>query len=378
VTFRLIVRANQGRIKLSITIVLSSILPPLSNLFWGVFHWLHGGLTIAIFYFVWLHTSSSIAKVTTIVAFASIGAAFLLSSLNAGYYCGFRTLTVSKMQSQDGPTTWLKVDVPRFMKVQPGQYVRIWTPTITPFVSRPFLIVWWSHQNHRTILELPLEWGDGVSSRAQRIHERSLSLMSSPYGRTIDLGSFSAVLFVATGSGILAEIPYILQCLIEDPVGVGARKLVYVIWKCRSEQASWVFEWCKRLINIDNVSRVSTLVCSATLTFTKIRQRLKFHVYSDKDWKDKTEHVECHANEEYDTMTATGIVNKFLAEVDYHASELERSNIPHCDVGHTLKSDIWRVLRLCIYLDHANRHINIYLLRVCYIRCCLTISIVSL
>jgi len=48
-------------------------------------------------------------------------------------------------------------------------------------------------------------------------------------------------------------------------------------------------------------------------------------VYSDQGWEDKTGHVECHANEDYAAMSATGIVDKFLGKVDRHASELERS-----------------------------------------------------
>jgi NAD(P)H-flavin reductase len=185
-----------------------------------------------------------------------------LSILQYPFYSGFQSLRVK--QKVERGTVNLDVHVPRITSIKAGQYVRIWMPRVSPFFSHSLMIVWWSHGEHHTQLELLARRGASFSQRLQKLLSNKTSLvpfsmMSRPYGKTLDLRPFSAVLFVASGTGFLAQIPYILQSLIEDRVGAGARKMIHVVWKCKTEQAYWVKDWCQRLVNIDNNSRVSAM-----------------------------------------------------------------------------------------------------------------------
>jgi len=101
------------------------------------------------------------------------------------------------------------------LKVEAGQYINLWIPTVSfsSFLqSHPFVIAS-CEEGEWTTLELLVDPQKGLTSKLQRLarygsgSDSRLALFTGPHGTSAPLGDFERVLMVASGFGIVAQLP---------------------------------------------------------------------------------------------------------------------------------------------------------------------------
>lgn len=268
-------------------------------------------LTIPIIVFAWRHTSHAKAGVTAAVIVLTVvaGAAFTASIVQYLFY--------SKCQSlqgvlQDDPILCFKVKLPRHASIRAGQYTRVWVPRMSFLRSQLFLIVWWSYEGSHTNVELVPQSKLAVTfaNRLRTDGEGTkpglpFCFMTPPYGKVINLKPFSALLFVASGSGIIAQIPYIMQAILHNINNSGCKKMINVLWVCKSSQVKCAEEWLNRLIWLDNHAEVCfNHSIEHTTIAANCLQRLHISIYCDELGK-TTRHVQYHEESDFKDVVFT-------------------------------------------------------------------------
>lgn len=110
------------------------------------------------------------------------------------------------------------------LKVEAGQYINLWIPSISfsSFLqSHPFVVAS-CEEGEWTTLELLVDPQKGFTSKLQRParygsgsdpNDSRLALFTGPHGASAPLGNFERLLMVASGFGIVAQLPYLRQLI---------------------------------------------------------------------------------------------------------------------------------------------------------------------
>lgn len=145
--------------------------------------------------------------------------------------------------TQVNETVKIKMTMSRPIKVEAGQYINVWIPSVSfwSFVqSHPFVVTSWAEGNQEE-LELFIEPRRGLTRELlfhgkidMKSNRSRLALFSGPHGVSIPVCGYENVLMVASGFGIAAELPYVKQ-LIHGYNNCKARtRRVHLVWQLQS------------------------------------------------------------------------------------------------------------------------------------------------
>ena len=137
------------------------------------------------------------------------------------------------------------VTVPSRLQIKPGQYINLWVPSISfwSFLqSHPFVVASCT-DGEQTTLELLIGPQKGLTSKFQRNStnvsdsasaDLRLALFSGPHGLSAPLAEFETVLLVASGLGIVTQLPY-LRHLIRGYNDFQVRtRRIHLVWQLES------------------------------------------------------------------------------------------------------------------------------------------------
>lgn len=110
------------------------------------------------------------------------------------------------------------------LKVDAGQYINLWIPSVSfwSFLQSHLFVVASCEEGEHTTLGLLVDPQKGFTSKLQRLaryesgSNRSdfrLALFTGLHGVSAPLGEFERVLMVASGFGIVAQLPYLRQLI---------------------------------------------------------------------------------------------------------------------------------------------------------------------
>ena len=208
----------------------------------------HQALALLCLYALWQHLKSK-SLLVRICLYVSTGMLGLTSCLqlcsilyrNASFRRGFPRARVTKM----GGGIKVTIMVPSRLQMKPGQYINLWIPSISfwSFLqSHPFVVASCT-EGEQTTLELLLGPQKGLSSKFLRNSTNGsgsapadlrLALFSGPHGLSAPLADFEIVLLVASGLGIVAQLPY-LRHLIRGYNDFEVRtRRIHLVWQLDS------------------------------------------------------------------------------------------------------------------------------------------------
>ena len=137
------------------------------------------------------------------------------------------------------------VTVPRAWKVQPGQYVRFWTPASGYWAflqTHPFTVAWWTEdENGKAVTVSLLVKGQHGLSRslvAMKPREPFVASIGGPFGNTVDTTHYNTIVLFATGIGIAAQLPVLKQAFSDYQQGKNIVRRLSIIWQMDSERTS--------------------------------------------------------------------------------------------------------------------------------------------
>lgn len=169
--------------------------------------------------------------------------AFLLTLLLQGFFIHRSQARIAHFED----TIKVELTLSRPLKVKAGQYINLWIPSLSfwsIFQSHPFTVASWS-DGEQDSLDLFIEPRGGMTQKL--LHHLTpgsdgsqprldgslprLALFSGPHGISAPVGDYETVLMVASGSGIVAQLPYLKQLV----YGYNARKSrtrrVHLVWQ---------------------------------------------------------------------------------------------------------------------------------------------------
>jgi NAD(P)H-flavin reductase len=126
------------------------------------------------------------------------------------------------------------------MKVDAGQYVNLWMPTVSLFSwaqTHPFTVTSWS-RGQQTTLDLYVNAQRGLSAtlldRARRAPDGSVSVtafVTGPHGTSEPVNQYESILLIASGPGIAAVIPYLKKLIYVHNTSTCRTRRVHVVWQ---------------------------------------------------------------------------------------------------------------------------------------------------
>lgn len=172
---------------------------------------------------------------------------FLLASLlvqllllliqNRFFVHGFAQARLTRV----GNAVCIKITTPVHLRIHGGQYVNIWMPGMSIqsiFQSHPFVVASADREKKGSKLKLMIQPRRGWTLHLFRLAldmDRSAPLFtvlfSGPHGIPIPVGDYGIVILAASGSGILAQLPY-LQRLIRGYNNLSSRtRRIRLVWE---------------------------------------------------------------------------------------------------------------------------------------------------
>jgi len=144
-------------------------------------------------------------------------------------------------------TIKIELTLSRPLKVKAGQYITLWIPSLSfwsIFRGHPFTVVSWSDRKQGS-LELFIEPRGGISRKLlHRLTSSStrsqpdptsslthLALFSGPHGISAPVGDYETVLMIASGSGIVAQLPYLKQLIYRYNARKSCTRRVHLVWQ---------------------------------------------------------------------------------------------------------------------------------------------------
>jgi predicted ferric reductase len=215
--------------------------PFLRSFSYEIFIRIHQALAIVSAYSIWRHLESK-PLIPRIPAYI-FAAAFLLTLLLQGFFIHRSQARIAHFED----TIKVELTLSRPLKVKAGQYINLWIPSLSfwsIFQSHPFIVASWS-DGEQNSLDLFIEPRRGITQKllhhlipgtdgSQPRLDGSLprlALFSGPHGISAPVGDYETVLMVTSGSGIVAQLPYLKQLI----YGYNARKSrtrrVHLVWQ---------------------------------------------------------------------------------------------------------------------------------------------------
>jgi predicted ferric reductase len=229
--------------------------------FYEVFQKLHLILAAVLIAAIYLHSASkNLWKAPIVYLFAAICLQIAIGAFRFGWTlyrnikhrkplnrATVQTITY-KTKNRDTPVSdavHVHVRVSRTWRPRAGQYVYLSIPGVshTSFVqSHPFFVPWWYRDAEGDVIVFIVQKRKGftqdlfrhtTNDADQRNEMRAI--IEGPYGKGLDLKSYSTILLFATGIGIAGQLPYITQLLEEYHNSREKNRRIAVFWELDSE-----------------------------------------------------------------------------------------------------------------------------------------------
>lgn len=225
---------------------------PLRRLSYELFLRSHQALALATLWAVWGHVQST-TKLARYVVIGSVGG-FALSIVGQvlqilwTHRCFCRGLPRAHI-ARLGDATRLAVWIPTRCTVRPGQYVNVWMPGLdfrSFWESHPFYVVFAHHRGHGTLMELMVKpqrgwtarlWMHARATAPERVEQvfptldTYVAVFSGPHGGAIQVDTYGLVVLIASGWGLMAQVPYLQALIRGHQEGVVKARRIHLIWQ---------------------------------------------------------------------------------------------------------------------------------------------------
>ena len=132
----------------------------------------------------------------------------------------------------------ISIEVRRRIDVIPGQYINLWTPSISfwsALQSHPFMVMASHRQDNTTTLDILVHSRKGLTSKlaqyAQGESKFSSLMFTGPHGVPAPVAKYHKVMIVASGVGIVAQLPYLTQLTQRYSTSNWHLRDVHLIWQ---------------------------------------------------------------------------------------------------------------------------------------------------
>ena len=202
----------------------------------------HQALAILCAYSIWRHVpSKTLFPRIYLYIFAGL---FGLTSVIEGITVIHRNGVVYHERShavitQSSGTVKLKIRVSSLLKVEPGQYINLWMPSVSfwaPVQSHPFVVTTWADTPMNT-LDLFVVPRRGFTrqlldyARDRNGAKTKWVIFSGPHGKSIPVGTYETVLLVADGAGIAAQLPYLKKLIHGYHTRRVLTRRIHLVWQ---------------------------------------------------------------------------------------------------------------------------------------------------
>lgn len=150
----------------------------------------------------------------------------------------------TESQAQSEKLTKMCLVLPRPLDILPGQYIKIWLPTINIWSwaqMHPFMVTSWSRQKKQQVLDLIIQPNGTLSADLVRLNKRAgtgytslPAFFTGPHGINQPVGCFENILLVASGAGIAAIVPYAKEIIHAYDTRTSNVRHVKLIWNAGS------------------------------------------------------------------------------------------------------------------------------------------------
>jgi len=129
------------------------------------------------------------------------------------------------------------LELPRPLHVKEGQYIGIWTHKLgmlSGLQVHPFMITSWS-EGKTNKLRLLVEPRNGWTKKLLRYSDTPWrALFSGPYGVSVPTRDYAVVLLVASGLGLVAQIPYLKRLIHDHNARRTRARRIHLVWQLKT------------------------------------------------------------------------------------------------------------------------------------------------
>jgi len=159
-----------------------------------------------------------------------------------------------------GHVVCLTVFLPSGIVVRAGQYINVYMPTgsfWSPWQIHPFVVASARRHEGGMLLELMVEprrgWTSKLAVRAregdrtdseQPSRRSYIVIFSGPHGHPIDVDMYGLVILVASGWGLMAQVPYLQHLIRGNNNSTTKARRIRLIWQLGHE--GWLicsYQW---------------------------------------------------------------------------------------------------------------------------------------
>lgn len=226
--------------------------PPVRRWCYELFLRSHQVLALGTLWAVWghVHHTTTLAQYTVVGSVScftllTIVQLFHMLWVHRCFWAGLPRAHITRMDNATRVAIW----TPRRYLVRPGQYINIWMPGLSLrsfWESHPFYVVFAHHRGHGTLLELMVQPRRGWTARLWMYArptapnhieavfpspDTHLVLFSGPHGGSIRVEEYGVVVLVASGWGLMGQMPYLQALIRGHREGVMKARRIHLIWQ---------------------------------------------------------------------------------------------------------------------------------------------------
>ena len=134
--------------------------------------------------------------------------------------------------------------VPGTVKIQVGQYISICVPftgLLSVFQWHPFVVIDAWQEGEQMELTLLINPRRGFTSKLPHyinLGSSYTSLMVGPFGMSLHIEKYAAIVMVASGTGIWSHLPYLRHLTLADGRGKGYLSRAFLLWQLKDIRKS--------------------------------------------------------------------------------------------------------------------------------------------
>ncbi|KAJ2982467.1 hypothetical protein NQ176_g1365 [Zarea fungicola] len=201
---------------------------------------MHQALSLAFAYAIWRHVGS--VKLFPSLYIYVGGALFLTTSTAFLGYVVYRNrsgLSWARI-SLDKGTIQVRLQLSRPLKVQAGQYISLWLPSVSSSSfaqTHPFTITSWS-KGPQNFLDFFIEPRHGFTKDLLALLEDGpttcLALFSGPHGKQLPISRYENIVMLATEFGIAAHLSYLKQLMHDQRNRTTPVRRIHLVWQMKT------------------------------------------------------------------------------------------------------------------------------------------------
>ncbi|CAI7582909.1 unnamed protein product [Penicillium manginii] len=243
---------------LSLILTILSTLSLIQRVAYDLLLRVHQALAVFFLYAAWMHVPAdrTILVLAICLSVIVLFGALLYQTWSLFYWSGIWTVRrhcflqwPSQNDIQEDCNIWpdsdavmLSLTLPKKMKIDAGQYVSLWAPTVglLAFAQlHPYMVVSWAPSEQNTLL-LFLKRERGISLKivkkirsCSRAPVKIFASILGPFGTVEPVEQYDSVLIIATGHGITAIMSYVKKLMQLHAHPSTRTKRVHFIWQVK-------------------------------------------------------------------------------------------------------------------------------------------------